>query len=73
MIGGDWALIVFTILAQMGVGTYLFTESAGIFLGWKRDNEVLTAARDRSRIFILFLLGLAGVISFLHLGKPFQF
>ena len=73
MIGGDWALIFFTVLAQLGVGTYLFTESAGIFLGRKRDNEVLTAARDRSRIFILILMGLSGAISFLHLGKPLQF
>ena len=72
MPGSEWPLVVFTLLAQAGVGTL----AAGETLGWFVCNKA-GAAREKPHLFksrllalILSTTGLA--MSFLHLGSPLK-
>ncbi len=68
MHNNEWSLIFFTLISQLSVGIlllfsflhFVYPNTEGSFSVWWKSPEIL----------ILFLLGIAGIISFLHLGKP---
>ena len=71
--GGEWILVFFTLLSQIGVGIYLFSEGWGFLRIRRGDSSEITVFHSRSRLSVLVLLGLAGSASFLHLGQPSHF
>lgn len=65
----EWPLIIFTVLAQSGVGAFLLTVCVIFFA--KRD--AATRLRlERSMLLIWIIMGLAFLTVALHLGSPFR-
>lgn len=66
----DWSLVFFTTLAQLSVGIILWFTFAGYFYN---DMGLLieTGLSTRNPVLLaLVFVGVATVVSFLHLGKP---
>ena len=66
----DWSLVFFTTLAQLSVGIILWFTFSGYFYN---DMGLLieTGLSFRNPVLLaLIFIGVATVISFLHLGKP---
>ena len=68
MHNNEWSLIFFTLISQLSVGILLMFSF--VFFVNHNYNESQTIWWKSSEFLILFLLGLAGGISLLHLGKP---
>ncbi|MBI5053360.1 MAG: dimethyl sulfoxide reductase anchor subunit [Chloroflexi bacterium] len=68
----EWALIAFTILAQMSVGSFIVLGIVHFFATRKAGSEEADRLSDRALLAIgpTLLLGLAA--SLLHLGNPFN-
>lgn len=66
----EWALIAFTILAQMSVGSFLVLQVVRYFAQHKSGEQVADELSDRALYAIgpVLVLGLAA--SLLHLGNP---
>ena len=66
----EWALITFTILAQMSVGSFLVLGVVHYFSARKFGEKQADELSDRALLAIFLLLGLGLVASLLHLGNP---
>jgi len=66
----EFALIAFTILAQMSVGAFLVLCVVRFFVTRKAGVEEADRMGDRSLIAIIVVLGLGMLASLLHLGSP---
>ena len=66
----EWALITFTILAQMSVGSFLVLGVVHYFSARKYGEKQADQLSDRALLAIFLLLGLGLLASLLHLGNP---
>ncbi len=70
MLSKDWALIAFTILAQMAVGSFVVLGVVHFFAARKSGLEQADRLSDRALLAIGPVLVLGIVASFFHLGTP---
>ena len=68
----DWALITFTILAQMSVGAFWVLGIIHYFATRKAGVEEADRMSDRALLAIIPVLVLGMLASLLHLGNPFN-
>jgi len=68
----DWALITFTILVQMSVGSIWVLGVAHFFAARKYGNEEADRLSDRALLALVPVIVLAFIASLLHLGNPFN-
>jgi anaerobic dimethyl sulfoxide reductase subunit C len=66
----EWALIAFTILTEMSVGSFLVLGLVHYFVAKKAGMEEADRMSDRILIAIIIALGLGMLASFFHLGNP---
>lgn len=66
----DWALVIFTIFAQMAVGSFIILGVVHFFVARKSGNEEADRMSDRALLAIGPVLVLGTLASFLHLGNP---
>lgn len=66
----DWALITFTILAQMSVGSFFVLALVHLFATRKAGLEEADRLSDRSQLAIIVVLALGLIASLFHLGNP---
>lgn len=66
----EFALIAFSILAQMSVGAFLVLGVVRFFVTRKAGVEEADRMGDRSLIAIIVVLGLGLLASLFHLGSP---
>jgi len=66
----EWALITFTILAQMSVGSFIVLGVVHYFVGKKSGEKQADELSDRALIAIGPVLALGMLASLLHLGNP---
>lgn len=65
----EWPLIIFTVLAQSGVGAFLLSVCAIFFV--QRD-AAIKLRLERSMLLIWIVMGLAFLTVAIHLGSPFR-
>jgi len=68
----DWALIAFTILAQMSVGSFWVLGFVHLYAQRQAGEEEADRLSDRSLLVIGVLLVLGLIVSLFHLGDPFN-
>jgi anaerobic dimethyl sulfoxide reductase subunit C (anchor subunit) len=68
----DWALITFTILVQMSVGSMWVLGIAHYFAARKYGAEEADRLSDRALFALVPVIALAFIASLLHLGNPFR-
>lgn len=68
----EWALIVFTILAQMSVGAFWVLGVVRYYATRKAGVEEADRMGDRALLAIIPVLVLGMLASLLHLGNPFS-
>jgi anaerobic dimethyl sulfoxide reductase subunit C (anchor subunit) len=68
----EWALVVFTTLAQMSVGSFLVLGFVHFFAARKYSVEEADRLSDRALLVIGPVLVLGLLASLLHLGDPFN-
>ncbi|MBT7074794.1 MAG: dimethyl sulfoxide reductase anchor subunit [Anaerolineae bacterium] len=66
----EWALIAFTIFAQMSVGAFLILGVVHYYASKKAGPEEADRLSDRALIAIGITLGLGMLASLFHLGSP---
>jgi anaerobic dimethyl sulfoxide reductase subunit C (anchor subunit) len=66
----EWALIIFTILAQMSVGAFLVLGAVHLYVSRKADSAEADRMSDRALLAIIVTLGLGLLASLFHLGDP---
>ena len=66
----EWALIAFTILSQMAVGSFLILGIVHFYAVRKAGVEEADRLSDRAWLAIVVVMGLALVASLFHLGNP---
>jgi anaerobic dimethyl sulfoxide reductase subunit C (anchor subunit) len=66
----EWALVAFTILSQMAVGSFLILGIVHIYAVRKAGIEEADLLSDRAWLAIVVVMGLALVASLFHLGNP---
>jgi anaerobic dimethyl sulfoxide reductase subunit C (anchor subunit) len=66
----DWALITFTILTQMSVGSFLVLGIVHYYANRKAGMQAADRLSDYALLSIVVAFGLALVASLLHLGNP---
>jgi len=66
----EWALIIFTILAQMSVGAFWVLSIVHFYASRKASVEEADRMSDRALLAIIPVLGLGMLASLLHLGNP---
>lgn len=66
----DWALVIFTIFAQMAVGSFILLGIVHFFVARKSGSEEADRMSDRALLAIGPVLVLGTIASFLHLGSP---
>ncbi len=66
----EWALVLFTILAQMSVGSFLGLGIVHFFAARKAGEEQADRFSDLALLAIWPVMGLGFVASLLHLGNP---
>ena len=66
----EWALITFTILAQMSVGAFIVLGVVHYFSQKKSGEKQADELSDRALLAIFPVLGLGLLASLLHLGNP---
>jgi anaerobic dimethyl sulfoxide reductase subunit C len=70
MITKDWALIIFTICAQMSVGAFLVLGAVHLYAARKAGEAEADRLSDRALLAIVVTLGLGLLASLFHLGNP---
>ncbi len=65
----EWALIIFTILGQLSVGTFLVLLIARAILSGKLGAEKAARLTDLAMYGVVVTMGLALIASLFHLGK----
>lgn len=68
----DWALITFTILAQMSVGSFLVLGVVHFYATKKAGEAEADKLSDRALLAIFVVLALGFIASLFHLGNPFN-
>jgi anaerobic dimethyl sulfoxide reductase subunit C len=68
----DWALISFTILVQMSVGSIWVLLLAHLFAARKYSVEAADRLSDRALYALIPVIALGFLASLLHLGNPFS-
>jgi anaerobic dimethyl sulfoxide reductase subunit C (anchor subunit) len=68
----EWALIIFTILAQMSVGSFIVLGAMHFYAQRKAGMEEADRLADRALLAVVPTLGLGMLASFFHLGNPFN-
>lgn len=68
----EWALIAFTILAQMSVGAFLVLGAVHFYVTRKAGEEEADRLSDRALLAVVLVLGLGLVVSLFHLGNPLR-
>jgi len=68
----DWALITFTILVQMSVGSIWVLGVAHFFAARKYGAEEADRLSDRALLALVPVIALGFIASLLHLGNPFN-
>lgn len=66
----EWALILFTVLAQMSVGSFIVLGVVHFFAARKAGEEEADRFSDRALLAIFPVMGLGLLASLLHLGNP---
>jgi len=66
----DWALILFTILAQMSVGSFIVLGAVHFFAARKAGEEEADRFSDRALLAIFPVMALGLLASLFHLGNP---
>ncbi|MHB8777159.1 MAG: dimethyl sulfoxide reductase anchor subunit family protein [Anaerolineales bacterium] len=66
----EWALITFTILAQMSVGAFIVLRIVHYIASRKAGMDEANRLSDRALIAIIVTLGLGMLASLFHLGNP---
>jgi anaerobic dimethyl sulfoxide reductase subunit C len=66
----EWALITFTILAQMSVGSFIILQVVRFFAQRKANAQQVDELTDRALLAIGPVLVLGMAASLLHLGNP---
>jgi anaerobic dimethyl sulfoxide reductase subunit C len=66
----EWALITFTVLAQMAVGSFLVLQIVHFFAARKAGEAQADEMSSRALLAIWPVLGLGLLASLLHLGNP---
>lgn len=66
----EWALIIFTILAQMSVGAFLVLQFVNLYATRKAGAAEADRLGDRALVAIIATLGLGLLASLFHLGDP---
>ncbi len=66
----DWALVIFTICAQMAVGSFIILGVVHFFVERKSGLQEADRMSDRALLAIGPVLVLGTLASFLHLGSP---
>lgn len=66
----EWALIAFTILTQMTIGSFLVLGAVHFYAARKKGMAAADRMSDRALISLIPVLGLALLASLLHLGNP---
>jgi anaerobic dimethyl sulfoxide reductase subunit C (anchor subunit) len=66
----EWALILFTLLAQMSVGAFIGLGVIYFFVKRKAGEEQADRFSDRALLAIWPVMGLGLLASLLHLGNP---
>ena len=66
----EWALITYTILAQMSVGAFLVLAVVHYFVVRKAGVQEADRMSDRVLVAIIVTLGLGMLASLFHLGNP---
>ncbi len=66
----EWALIIFTILAQMSVGAFLVLGVVHLYVARKAGEAEADRMSDRALVAIIVTLGLGLLASLFHLGNP---
>lgn len=70
MFASDWPLIIFTLLVQMSVGTFLFLGILHDLSFVKLDERIFTTISNSLLKLISAILVLALIVAFFHLGNP---
>jgi anaerobic dimethyl sulfoxide reductase subunit C len=68
----DWALIAFTILVQMSVGSIWVLLLAYLFASRKHGVEAADRLSDRALLALVPVIALGFLASLFHLGNPFS-
>ncbi len=68
----DLILVAFTILAQMSVGAFIIYNTMQTVFVKKYGMELLKISLDKLLFSIIILIAISIVISFFHLGNPFN-
>jgi anaerobic dimethyl sulfoxide reductase subunit C (anchor subunit) len=68
----EWALIIFTVLAQMSVGSFIVLGAIHYFVVQKSGTKQADELSDRALLAIGPVLVLGMAASLLHLGNPFN-
>ena len=71
MRASEWALVAFTILSQMSVGTFVVLGIVHVFARRKYGEKAADMLSDRALLAIGPVIILAFIASFFHLGNPF--
>ena len=66
----EFALVAFSILAQMSVGSFIILGVVHLFVERKAGLDQADQMRDRALLAIVPILGLGLLASLLHLGNP---
>ena len=66
----EWALIAFTILAEMSVGAFVVLGAVHFFVARKAGVQEADRMSDRVLVAIIVTLGLGLLASLFHLGNP---
>lgn len=68
----EWALVTFTILAQMSVGAFVVLGIVHSYANRKAGMQEADRLSDRALVAIITTLGLGMLASLLHLGNPLR-
>ena len=68
----EWALVAFTVLSQMSVGTFLVLGIVHFFAARKGGAAAADQLSDRALLAIGPVIALAFIASLFHLGNPFN-
>ncbi len=66
----EWALIAFTILNQLAVGSFLILTIVRAYALKKKGEDQANLLTDRAYLALIPVVGVAVLVSLLHLGNP---
>ncbi|WP_282437946.1 dimethyl sulfoxide reductase anchor subunit family protein [Desulfosporosinus shakirovi] len=70
MFAEEWPLMMFTLLAQLGVGTFIFLTIVRTVLESKENHKTAAQLKNTGFLAIGVIMAIALVLSLFHLGTP---